>query len=144
MKRLGYILLSLLAFGLTGTAQGQAAQCPVDLLIIPYVEGLMIPVKRPPDHCVEEVTDSDGDGMADSWELAWFRNLTSANGEGYLTDADGDGISDLEEYERGGNPTVDDASAFLAANRCQQKYLPFGETFNSDDCGQIKHAGSGA
>lgn len=51
--------------------------------------------------------DSDGDGLADSWELQYFGNL-SANGAG---DPDGDGVSNLREFIAGTNPT-DAASRF--------------------------------
>jgi len=39
--------------------------------------------------------DSDGDGIADSWEHQHFGNLTSASSS---SDADGDGATDLREY----------------------------------------------
>ncbi|MFZ5571308.1 MAG: carboxypeptidase regulatory-like domain-containing protein [Thermodesulfobacteriota bacterium] len=44
--------------------------------------------------------DSDGDGMADSWELAHFGTL-DRDGSG---DFDGDGISDLDEFLNGTDP----------------------------------------
>lgn len=46
--------------------------------------------------------DSDGDGLADSWELAYFANLTVADG---TTDFDGDGAPDRDEQEAGTVPT---------------------------------------
>ncbi len=46
-------------------------------------------------------TDSDGDGLPDSWELQYFGNLNqSANG-----DPDGDGLTNLQEFQQGRNPT---------------------------------------
>jgi len=45
--------------------------------------------------------DSDGDGMDDDWEIAYFGNL-SRNG---LGDFDGDGQSDLQEFRAGTDPT---------------------------------------
>jgi hypothetical protein len=52
--------------------------------------------------------DSDSDGLADSWELAYFANLTnSASG-----DRDGDGVSNGDEFLDGTNPT-NSASAFF-------------------------------
>ncbi len=55
------------------------------------------------------VGDSDGDGMADDWEVAYFGDL-SRDGSG---DFDGDGQSDLAEYRAGTDPT-DNHSVFRA------------------------------
>ena len=44
--------------------------------------------------------DSDGDGLPDAWEMAWFGTL-ARNGAG---DFDGDGMTDLQEYLAGTNP----------------------------------------
>lgn len=46
------------------------------------------------------VTDSDGDGIPNDWEMFYFGNLTqTASG-----DADGDGINNLTEYNADTNP----------------------------------------
>jgi hypothetical protein len=46
-------------------------------------------------------TDSDSDGLPDSWEMQYFGNLNqSANG-----DPDGDGLTNLQEFQQGRNPT---------------------------------------
>jgi hypothetical protein len=45
--------------------------------------------------------DSDGDGLADSWELQYFGGLTQGAGG----DPDGDGLTNLQEYRQGRNPT---------------------------------------
>jgi hypothetical protein len=46
-------------------------------------------------------TDSDGDGLPDSWEIQYFGNLNqTANG-----DPDGDGLTNLQEFQQGRNPT---------------------------------------
>lgn len=47
-------------------------------------------------------TDSDGDGMPDSWEMLYFGNLSSGPGD----DSDQDGFTHLEEYRLGLNPIV--------------------------------------
>ena len=39
--------------------------------------------------------DIDNDGIADSWEIKWFNNLTTAN---QWRDFDRDGYTDLQEY----------------------------------------------
>jgi len=41
------------------------------------------------------VNDTDGDGIADSWEMSYFGNLTTAN---KTSDYDKDGYTDLQEY----------------------------------------------
>jgi hypothetical protein len=45
--------------------------------------------------------DSDGDGMDDDWEVAYFGNL-ARDGTG---DFDGDGATDLQEFLAGTDPT---------------------------------------
>src|SRR6185295_16015551 len=45
--------------------------------------------------------DTDGDGLDDDWEVAYFGNL-SRNGSG---DFDGDGQTDLQEFRAGTDPT---------------------------------------
>ena len=45
--------------------------------------------------------DLDHDGIADSWEMLHFQNLTSAT---LLSDADGDFQTDLAEFQAGTNP----------------------------------------
>jgi len=52
--------------------------------------------------------DSDGDGIADWWEMLHFGNLTTANA---TSDFDGDGVPDLAEYRADTNPK--DAASFL-------------------------------
>lgn len=51
-------------------------------------------------------TDSDGDGLPDTWELQFFANLAIAGSgsvDGY-TDSDGDGLNDYLEYLTGNSP----------------------------------------
>lgn len=49
--------------------------------------------------------DTDGDGLSDSWEIAFFGDL-SRDGSG---DFDTDNLSDLEEFEEGTNPILADS-----------------------------------
>jgi hypothetical protein len=51
--------------------------------------------------------DSDGDGLADAWELQHFGSLNASAGG----DPDGDGVNNLHEYRAGTNPN-DAASRF--------------------------------
>jgi len=55
------------------------------------------------------VGDTDGDGLGDDWEMAYFGDL-SRDGTG---DFDGDGQSDLAEFRAGTSPT-ENASIFRA------------------------------
>ncbi len=50
----------------------------------------------------ESITDTDGDGMDDAWELSVFGSLLPDG----TTDADGDGWTNLEEYHAGSDPMV--------------------------------------
>jgi hypothetical protein len=47
--------------------------------------------------------DSDGDGINDAWEFAFFQGLDTA---GPGTDFDGDGVTDLQEFLDGTNPRI--------------------------------------
>jgi hypothetical protein len=48
--------------------------------------------------------DSDGDGMADWWEMQYWSNLSQTNGG----DADGDGLLNSNEFIVGSNPNLTD------------------------------------
>lgn len=47
-------------------------------------------------------SDSDNDGLPDSWEVQHWGHLANTGAD----DADGDGISNLDEYSAGQNPTL--------------------------------------
>ena len=51
------------------------------------------------------LADVDGDELPDSWEIAYFGNITTADGAG---DYDGDRLTDLQEYHLDTNPTLKD------------------------------------
>ncbi|MBI4324867.1 MAG: PD40 domain-containing protein [Chloroflexi bacterium] len=56
------------------------------------------------------LVDLDQDGLDDSWELAYFNNLSHSG----LADSDGDGLTDAAEYRAGTNP-IDPALALNLA-----------------------------
>jgi hypothetical protein len=56
--------------------------------------------------------DSDGDGLADIWELAYWPSLTTANSSG---DPDGDGLSNRAESLLGTNPLMTDPASTASA-----------------------------
>jgi len=59
-----------------------------------------------PDIGVDQFFDSDGDGLADSFELARAGNLTTLTSR--TQDADGDGLTNDQEYAALTNPVVAD------------------------------------
>jgi hypothetical protein len=54
---------------------------------------------------IRSISDSDADGMLDSWELNYFGSL-ARDGKG---DFDGDGISDMDEFHNGKDPAKSNA-----------------------------------
>lgn len=48
--------------------------------------------------------DSDNDGLADAWELRYFKDLSTSSGSNE-DDWDGDSSPDIDEYAAGTNPT---------------------------------------
>ena len=52
--------------------------------------------------------DSDGDGLADRWEITYFGSVTNQNA---AMDRDNDGVSNLAEFREGSNPT--NATSYL-------------------------------
>jgi hypothetical protein len=54
---------------------------------------------------IRSLSDTDGDGMLDSWERTYFNTL-DRDGQG---DFDGDGLSDLDEFLQGKDPTKTNA-----------------------------------
>ena len=54
--------------------------------------------------------DANGNGLPDSWEMAYFGNLNQAAGGDY----DGDGITNIQEFFDGTNPTVRQPYTWIA------------------------------
>ena len=52
-------------------------------------------------------SDSDHDGLLDSWEIQYFGNITTTAG-GPTEDYDSDGMTDKQEYDNNTNPTNSD------------------------------------
>lgn len=87
---------------------------------------LTFPMIRPVTLAAHFALDSDGDGLADAWELFYFGNL-SQDGTG---DPDGDGSSNLVEFQLGTNPTfaetltASDGLSSQWTNTCRDPALP--------------------
>ena len=62
-----------------------------------------------PDIGVDQFLDGDGDGLADSWELAKAGNLTQLTSR--TQDADSDGLTNDQEYAAFTNPTASDTDS---------------------------------
>jgi pectate lyase len=51
-----------------------------------------------------QCSDTDHDGMSDTWEMAQFGSLSQGSTTASTSDFDGDGYTDLEEFLNGTNP----------------------------------------
>jgi hypothetical protein len=70
------------------------------------------------------LTDTDGDGMPDPWEITYSFN--HQNGGDASGDADSDGLTNLEEYRAGTNPR--DAQDFLKIESIESEMAVNGTT----------------
>ena len=71
------------------------------------IDGETRPHDTTADMGFDEYRDTDGDDIADTWELRWFGTLSYDGG----ADTDGDGFNDIDEYHFGTDPTdVEDLS----------------------------------
>ncbi|WP_346190067.1 cadherin domain-containing protein [Rubritalea halochordaticola] len=57
---------------------------------------------------INVVSDADGDGLKDSWEIANFGSVEAKDGSG---DTDSDGVSDLSEFIAGTDPNSTDSDS---------------------------------
>jgi hypothetical protein len=75
------------------------------------IKGVPLALKSAWPAAIETVSDADtdGDGMADDWEIHHFGGI-SAEGGGSSDDWDGDGMSNLEEYLAGTDPRSADSA----------------------------------
>lgn len=69
------------------------------------------------------ITDTDGDGISDAWELEKADNLIKLTANG---DADGDGRKDVAEYIADTNPVIPDAGLTIVSISCN---TPAQQTF---------------
>ena len=53
----------------------------------------------------DEFFDSDGDNIADYWEIKWFGDLSPDD----TTHGDNDGLNDFQEFQHGTDPTNPDS-----------------------------------
>jgi hypothetical protein len=70
------------------------------------------------------LSDTDGDGMPDPWEILYSFN--HQNGADAAGDADGDGLTNLEEYRAGTNPR--DGQDFLRIESIESEMAVNGTT----------------
>ncbi|MBN1669874.1 MAG: VCBS repeat-containing protein [Kiritimatiellae bacterium] len=71
------------------------------------------------DMGADEFVDSDGDQMADAWEIAQFGGITNKDG---TADGDSDGLNDLGEYNNGCDPASPDSDGDLMPDGWEVTY----------------------
>lgn len=73
-----------------------------------------------PNNNLSTPQDIDGDGLLDTWEIAYFGNITSQNGSG---DADNDGLTNEQEETAGSNPNNPDDDGDGLADAWERTYF---------------------
>ncbi len=73
--------------------------------------------------CRFTATDTDGDGLPDPWELAFWAAINAA-GAGPNDDPDGDGYTNFQEYTNGTNPLVPTILLLPGWNLVSVSWLP--------------------
>ncbi len=53
--------------------------------------------------------DTDDDGLEDAWEIFYFGDITTQDGDDGVTNGDNDGLSNLDEQAMGTNPNLADS-----------------------------------
>jgi hypothetical protein len=83
--------------------------------VVVYIQGYMgeVPTQSGPLE-IRAVTDDDGDGMDDGWEMDTFGDMD----QDQTTDYDGDGLTDYREFMQGTDPAVADGGPPADAGSC--------------------------
>jgi len=96
------------------------------------VESTATPLPSAPNNAASVPGDSDGDDLADAWEISFFSNVTSNNG---LHDPDGDLYTNEEEETNATDPT--DKNSFVDSDNDfmndRWEIASFGSLTVSDD-----------
>ena len=106
-------VLAAAAFVAQQPNQGVRQFVSVSDSVVALTNAAYFPVNLTYTNCILTVlADSNGNGIPDTWESAYFGSPTGANRD---VDSDGDSMSNWEEYVAGTNPT--NAASYLKVAR---------------------------
>ncbi|BBO84830.1 hypothetical protein DSCO28_53960 [Desulfosarcina ovata subsp. sediminis] len=94
-------------FHIVGTSPAVDAGHPSPTAAYPAIDidGEARPIGVRTDIGADEFVDSDGDNIADYWEIKWFGDISIDES----TNSDSDNLNDLHEFLNGTNPTHSDS-----------------------------------